>query len=397
MRRSVRMRAYFGLCLLFAVVCGTVFAFAARWLLRTPRCRDPATCPTRTARMWGVGGVEGRSLVVWVRCGVVEQPWVVDTGFAGPPVLSLPWIARGGWKERGRARRCEETYASTTDELARSPPSEQTCRRALDRFMADCNANAFTAGCTTTLMGIGASSVSNSDMILAPPLELLSPSGAFLSARSCSGAPNADVLSTTRMQTASLITCDWLRQNGPCLIAPRAGELRVGVDGNELLHLRSSHELFANELSGGAFVARVSVGGTSFRLTVDTGSALTISLGTDAAKSLLSCDARDPMHVQQQGVNGERVCSSVVWSRADVAGRSLDTPVFLNDHGIEQVDGYIGLGILECFDVLVTRGEMRLRFVADDVDARSRLVDASRGGWCGVPPRCAARAAASAS
>ena len=377
-------------CFLFAVVCGVVFALLSKWLLHTPLCRDPAACPTRVARMWTVGGAEGRSLVVWVRCGKSEQPWVIDTGFAGPPVLSLPWIVRG--RRGGRPdRRCEEAYAKTTADMTRSPPSDEACRSALDRFMADSNANAFTAGCTTTLMGIGASSVSNSDMILAPPLELLSPSGTFLSGRSCSGAPNADVLSTTHMHTASLITCDWLRQNGPCLLSPSAGEFRVGMDGLELLHLQSSFHPFATEMSGGAFVARVVVGGRPLRLTVDTGSALTVSLGAAAADLLRSCESREPMHIQQQGVNGERVCSSVVWSSVDVAGRSLRTPVFLNDHGIEQVDGYIGLGVLKCFDLLITRTGVKLRFVEDDLESRTRLVDASRTGWCdGAAPKCSA-------
>ena len=376
------------LCLLFAFVCGVVFALATKWLLRTPRCRNPAMCPTRVAQLWSVGGVEGLSLVVWVRCGSSEQPWVIDTGFAGPPVLSLPWIVCG---RKAKAEQCERAYESTSNEMARSPPSEQTRRNALKRFMSDCNADAFTAGCTTTLMGIGASSVSNSDMILAPPLELLSPTGTYLSGRSCSGAPNADILSTTHMQTASLITCDWLRHNGPCLIAPKAREFHVGLDGAELLQLQSSCKLFATELSGGAFVARVTVGGNTFRLTVDTGSALTISLGTNAAAKLRSCETSDPMHIQQQGVNGERVCSSIVWSETELVGHSLQTPVFLNDHEIEQVDGYIGLGLLKCFDMLVAKAEMRLRFVDDDLEARKRLVETSRAGWCSAAPGCASR------
>lgn len=382
------MLAHLGLWLLLAAIAGAVFAVATRWLLRTPRCLRAAACPTRVARLWRVGGVDGLSLAAWVRCGRHEQPWVIDTGFAGPPVLSLPWVVRG----RGRSpERCEADYLATADGLARSPPSTRACRGALDRFKAECNASSFTAGCTTTLMGIGASSVSNSDMILAPPLELLAPSGVFLSGRSCAGAPNADVLSTTQMQTASLITCDWLRQNGPCLIAPRAGELHVGLGGEELLAARASSEGFASELSGGAFVARVAVGGRSFRLTVDTGSALTVSLGADASRELRSCESSRPQHIQQQGVNGERVCSSVVWSTAAVAGHTLETPVFLNDHDAEQVDGYIGLGILQCFDMLVAEDEMRLRLVEDDVGARRRLAERSRDGWCGVAPRCAAR------
>lgn len=377
------------LCLVFAVVCGVVFALATKWFLSTPRCRDPAKCPSRVAHLWSVGGAEGLSLVVWVRCGSLEQPWVIDTGFAGPPVLSLPWIVCG---RKAKPEQCEHAYASTSAEMARSPPSEQTCRNALNRFMKDCNADSFTAGCTTTLMGIGASSVSNSDMILAPPLELLSPTGTYLSGRSCSGAPNADILSTTHMQTASLITCDWLRHNGPCLISPKAKEFHVGIGGSELMQLHSSCKLFATELSGGAFVARVKVGGDTFHLTVDTGSALTISLGANAARKLASCDASGPMHVQQQGVNGERVCSSIVWSKAEIAGRSLDTPVFLNDHDIEQVDGYIGLGLLSCFDILISKTEMRLRFMEDDPGMRKRLVETSRTGWCDAAPQCGTRA-----
>ena len=172
------------------------------------------------------------------------------------------------------------------------------------------------------------------------------------------------------------------------MIMPNAGELHVGLGGHELIRAQTASKFFASELSGGAFVARVTIGGKSFRLTVDTGSALTISLGLDAANSLKSCESSEPMHIQQQGVNGEHVCSSIVWSTADVAGTSLKTPIFLNDHNIEQVDGYIGLGILKCFDILITFKEMRLRFVQDDLDLRKRLSDGARSGWCGVAPKC---------
>ena len=164
--------------------------------------------------------------------------------------------------------------------------------------------------------------------------------------------------------------------------------MHVGMDAEDLLRLKASSTLFASELSGGAFVANVSIEGRSFKLTVDTGSALTISLGLEAVKKLRSCEKSHPMHVQQQGVNGERVCSSIVWCKADVAGRSLKTPVFLNDHNIEQVDGYIGLGIIKCFDMIITKQEMRLRFVEDDLSTREKLTDASRSGWCTMAPRC---------
>lgn len=380
-------------CVLFAVVAGAtfalVFALVLRSSLNTPRCRAVAECPTRVARMWTVGGADELSLVVWVRCGVSEQPWVIDTGFAGPPVLSLPWIALGS--KGSSPETCERAYAATVRAMAaRAPVGAQGCRRALERFMRDCNATSFTAGCTTTLLGIGSSSVSHSDMLLAPPLELLGVSGAFFSGRSCAGAPNADILSTTQMSTASLITCDWLRQNGPCVISPQEGELRVALDGEELLRARASSTLFANELSGGAFVARVHIGGRSFRLTVDTGSALTVSLGADAVATLQSCEAGEPMHVQQKGVNGERVCSSVVWSTMSVAGHRLQTPVFLNDHPLGGgVDGYIGLGVLQSFEMLVSFKEMYVRLVRDAVDARQRVTDSTRSGWCGVAPRCA--------
>ena len=374
------------LCAMFAVIAGLVFAFTLKALLRTRICRPASGCDNRVARVWCVGDVDELSLVVWVRCGESEQPWVIDTGFAGPPVLSLPWTAVA---PRGVFEDCQHGYNATIRALARSPPDPKSLDRALDRFLRECNASSFTAGCTTTLVGIGETRVSNSDMLLAPPLELMGHSNVFSSGRSCVGAPNADILSTTRMATASLITCDWLRQNGPCLISPSIGELRIGLDGPELLQLYSEFHPFANELSGGAFVTTLELGGQKFRLTVDTGSALTISLGVDAVERLKMCEKNEPMHIQQHGVNGERVCSSVVWSSTVIAGSVINTPVFLNDHPIDDVDGYIGLGLLQSFDMLITPSHMYICPTSDNDGARRELVEKARSGWCSLAPKCA--------
>lgn len=394
----VTVARHVAICALLAAVTAVLFVLYLQRVLGLGRRGAPrgggaaAACTHRRAKLWTVGGERGQSFAVWVRCGAVEGPWVVDTGFGGAPVLALPWLARQ--RDNASAERCAEVYAATAKRLG-DGGGGRGARRALRDFQARTGARAFTAGCTNTFLGIGSAATSTTDMLLAPPLEVWSAAGGgFSSPRTCvSGGLGADVLGTTEMATAPLLTCDWLRQNGPCLLSPATETLQLALDDAEALALRDECFCLASELSAGAFVASVRVAGVSVRLTVDTGSALTIAVSGAAARRIARCSATRPARLTQTGVNGEAVCADVVACSAEVEpGRPRDVPVFVQDAEADDVDGYMGTGLLADYDLLVFDREIWARRTrADegrDIDEWATALGAS-DGWCGgAPPAC---------
>ena len=58
--------------------------------------------------------------------------------------------------------------------------------------------------------------------------------------------------------------------------------------------------------------------------------------------------------MKQHGVNGEKVCSEIVESDIEFCDKKMKVPIFMNDSKIESVDGYIGLGFLRAFDILIS-------------------------------------------
>tara|TARA_B110000046_G_scaffold177225_2_gene203748 strand:- start:25 stop:966 length:942 start_codon:yes stop_codon:yes gene_type:complete len=265
-------------------------------------------------------------------------------------------------------------------------------RIALKGFMNDTHSHSFTAGCTTTMMGIGASTQMSSDMLLTHALVLEGPGGMMTTPRGCDASPPAEIMTTTDMPTPHIITIDWLRQVGPCVIEPFLGRLRTSLPVAEVLRMTQSFCKLKTTMSGGAFVAQVSVGGEEMALTVDTGAGVTIALSSQAARRVRDCSRQRAQKAIQHGVTGETVCSDVVRCPVAFGDHKLrDCPVFFNDSEVEDADGYVGAGLLKQYDILILHDAL---YVKKNGDASDLFVDdVTRGGECkgGLATRCGTR------
>ena len=68
-------------------------------------------------------------------------------------------------------------------------------------------------------------------------------------------------------------------------------------------------------------------------------------------------------------MNGENIFSEIIRTNVTFCGTVLrDAAVFVNDSDVEQVDGYVGLGVLRAFDMLLTQNG--IGFAANRLEIR---------------------------
>lgn len=272
--------------------------------------------------------------------------FLIDTGYAGPPVISTTYLAL----DDASGMPLGERYGHITRQLARGIDANAH-HRALHEFLQRKRCVAYTSGCTMRLMGIGEVSEQQADMLLCEALRFRAMDGTMNRPRS---NIDADVFVTNRLsQSIHILTCDYLVHASPALLDVGGGRLRLFVPPEEALLLRARMTMHPLRLSGGAFVVPIDVGGATFQVTVDTGAPGPVSLGKEASKRLRTC-VREGKALHQEGVNGERVCSEIIQTDMNFCGHAVgDVPVFVNDTSVEGVDGYVGMGVLRAFDMLV--------------------------------------------
>ena len=318
-------------------------------------------------------GTGNESLIVEGAVGGDDDVlFLVDTAYAGAPVLSLSYLdyrrkRRAGGASRGRrapwavlpsfspaaarATRVARRFRRTMRDLG-SSPSTYDLHEALNEFSATSGCRAYTSGCTMRLMGIGATSEAQSDMFLCPPIDLPSVVPSLPRSRW-----DADVLVTNRLDgSPHILTCDYLLHRGPVLIEPRRGRMTFGTRARP-----SAFDMFAPEMVGGAFVVPVLVGGATVQAVVDTGAATTLSISRSVARRLSTCAPRGET-VHQSGVNGERVCSDVVMTEVTLGStRLVGVRALVNATDVEGADGYLGIGVLRAFDLYLSHDGIGVR------------------------------------
>ena len=167
----------------------------------------------------------------------------------------------------------------------------------------------------------------------------------------------ADVFVTNPLPTSvHIITCDFLIHSSPALLSISTKELHLNMSVNDELIARARMVMYPIILSGGSFVVEIRIGAEPFRCTVDTGAPGPVCLSAGAAKRIPTCVNNSEKRVlRQTGVNGEQVCSEIIAADVKFCNRTFSKiPIFVNDTDIDQVDGYIGLGMLRAFDMLFT-------------------------------------------
>lgn len=266
------------------------------------------------------------SLVVRGRVGWHEWSFMVDTAYAGPPVVST-------------------SYLADPSSFAAEPAARE---RAVERLISSGACRSFTSGCTMRLMGIGETTETRSDMLLCPTI--------------LPGDPwPADVLVTNPLAgSRHILTMDYLLHRAPCIICPKRRRL--------FLRARSRPQGFdwhAVENLGGSFAIDMHVDGQRMKIVVDTGASAALSLSPAAVARTTILDQTTvgvAMHAVQVGVNGERVCSDVQYATVRLGTVEMEhVQIFANTHDVEGADGYAGMGLLRAFDLWIEPGRLGTR------------------------------------
>ena len=273
----------------------------------------------------------------------------VDIGYAGPPVLSTSYLAaqnRTGAEGRGSV---QSRFTRAMKELGKKITDDDR-HRAINRFLQRGKCRAYTAGCTMKLMGIAETSEMQADMLLCSEIDFFTPSA---------HSPNlpADVLVTHPLHgSVHILTCDYLMHRAPSVLVLGENRMHVSVSGTKRKSTEPTFTFHPAHLVGGAFCLPVLVGELALTLVVDTGAPAPVSLGMHAAKRLRRCALlKEPRHVTQVGVHGDRTCSTVVFAPMQVQGgpHHDSVQVLLNDEEVDGADGYLGMGFLRTLDLWI--------------------------------------------
>lgn len=284
--------------------------------------------------------------------------FLVDTGYAGPPVLSSSYLAAATGRPAGTAR---DEYRRVQT-LMRSGVSADARARAVKRLVHDSDCLSYTSGCAMRLLSIGDVQMQQADMVMCPMLKLRNIFGCYVDVKRAQLA-RADVFVTNPLHNCvHILTSDFLLHAAPCVISTSRGELQLHLSALEHAAVRPTYTMLPPEMHGGAFVVKITVGGVALRLTLDTGAPGPIAIGT-AARARLGDACRPTGHrLTQRGVNGERLCTEVEAADVEFCGAvHLDCRVFVIDANFDRLDGYVGLGFLRAFDMLLARDGVGFR------------------------------------
>jgi len=251
------------------------------------------------ARVVARGGANA-CLLVPFRLGAYKSSFVLDTGYAGAPVLNARLLGASG--TTGEA----ELHA-----LLAPPPDPSRTYQLLQDFVQAHRCVSYTSGYVLRLMGIGATAEHVSDLLMCPPLELQSAHGrgVYLQPRhAAGGAAQADVLVTNeRMASLHILTLDYLLQLAPCHLWPRAGELHLGLSALAFARARLGAVRASDGFAGGSYVSVVLVNGVPLRCTVDTGANTTLCVDARRLRPAAAAAPAGGGHILQVGINGETV------------------------------------------------------------------------------------------
>lgn len=380
--------------LLVLALCVIVLAYhRARRARSLPRSGPPlAYAPGAPTGLIDMHRIDLRSLggeVLVVRTRTLAHGDVLfqlDTGYAGPPVLSTSYIAL-------LRRRTPETLADAeavrrhlSRAMGASAPRDS--HDLLAAYVRDEQCASYTSGCNMHLMGIGRTEEQQSGMYMCPPMAFATHgTDGFASPRAHTKTA-ADVLVNNHLANGvHILTSDYLFQVAPCCIHMATARIEHymqdvdALDGVAWTPLR---------LVGGAVVIPVTVGTLTVQVTVDTGASGGLCVGSDAV-GRIACDAAPPVSIRQEGVHGESICSSVVTATANVLGVSVpNVAVFINDRPVEHTDGYAGMGFLRALDLVFTTTHFGCR--PSGLRALAAAAYSSTGGSCpGHPTRVCKR------
>ena len=281
------------------------------------------------------------NLYLHAKIGNHDTVFLIDTGFAGPPVLNTHFMTFPLLPE----------YRGVVDRVSVMKGSKFGIGHdvAVRRFISTTGARDFTAGCRVNLSGITSSYQRHSDLLLVPTISFKSNSGF-----SFPGNREGDICVTNNMvDTPHIITTDYLRHNSPCLISISKSQIEWNISKARTAMLLTTFTRTDIEWFGGAMVCVINVGNVNLKCVVDTGSELSVTIGKSCAKRIHQCD-RLKRKVGQSGVGGQSTCTEFIETYVQFAGIMFPKcSVAVNNTDVTNIDGYVGMGVLRCFDILI--------------------------------------------
>lgn len=331
-----------------------------------------------------------------VECLLSKKPYffVIDTGYAGPLVLNTSYLAtkRMPVHRLPRLKHVKDAYISDLKSIESVTEDERNV--SASAILKSNSCLAYTSGCTMRLMGIGETTEKQADMLMCEMLSLKTTRGKYAQPKRVSTLnAHADVYVTNHFSSCvHIMTCDFLMHSSPALLSIEKQQLSLHLSEAAVLPIRLQMKMYPARFSGGAFTIDIKISGESFRCTLDTGSPAPVSLGREAARRLTSCK-REERKLSQQGVHGEGICSEVITATMTICDREYENvPVFVNDHSVDQTDGYVGLSVLRAFDILILEDGFGLHRNNLEMVSMSSMSNQLPHGMCNVELKCDAGA-----
>lgn len=282
---------------------------------------------------------------------IYDTLFMLDTGYAGPPVISSSYLSIQDSCTHGTVA---NRYRKSLKLLKSGNITEDNRHGAVNKLLNDGRCQAFTSGCTMKLVGIGSVVEQQADMLLCPMISFKNVFNMYVNSKN-SYKVDADVLVTNSLPTSvNILTCDYLIHSAPVLIDMSKQHLCLNMSNLKTMSIIGSFNMVPMKTMGGAFVIPIILSGVKLEVTVDTGAPGPVCISKNAVSKIKKCWNDKPQKILQRGVNGEEICSDIVFSSIEIADIKFDkVGIFANDKNVEDVDGYIGLGVLRALDIII--------------------------------------------
>ena len=316
--------------------------------------------------------------------GSHDMIWQLDTGYAGAPVISSRYLAA---EVRNRKRyskyRPTDRYDKNMELMGTiGKNDEDFVRVCVDEFISTQGCTEYTAGCSVNTISIAARSMKHSQLIMCRCMELQTVGGRRFCVKRATTKKSglADVFMISDIKGPHIMTMDYMTQIGPVVLWMRERRMEV-CKGLRKTWLRSKFDMKRLHLNGGSPIVSVRVGGIRLRCVLDTGATVCMSINRNANRPYMS-HKRTLKKITQLGINNEYVCSDVITTTVVMCNKKfVDVPIVVTDV-TDDVDGYIGMGLLRCFDIMFTSSSMGMRYNGVSPVSKTTYLKSAQSGEC---------------
>ena len=106
------------------------------------------------------------AIIIETKLGYKSFLFLIDTGYAGPPVLSRNYLA----VRDNDLLNLKDRYNDIMQQMNNVQEDDE--HRALNEYINKCGCLPYTSGCTMKLMGIGSTMEQQADMLMCPMLRI---------------------------------------------------------------------------------------------------------------------------------------------------------------------------------------------------------------------------------